>query len=119
MHLLSLALLVGRLAPQPNAYKSHPPGDRDPHTSNPDPTGTDLPAPWPFVVSEMPDRYFSLYIHVGEEWSLIVDAERKDAMLVRKLEGTAEDSTVGGIRNGYEVETMIGRKHGKFKLQSV
>ena len=119
LHFLSLALLVSWLAPQPDTYKSHPPGNRNPHTSNPDPTCTDLPAARPFVVSKMSDRYFPLYVHVGKEWSLIVDAERKDTMLIWKLEGAAEYSAVGCLRYRHKFETMIGREHGKFKLQSV
>ena len=119
MHFLPLALLVGRLAPQPDTHKSHPTGNCNPYTCNPDPTSTDLPATWPFVVSEMSDRYFPLYVHVGEEWSLVIDAERKDAMLVWKLEGTAKNSAIRCLRNGYEIETVIRREHGKFKLQSV
>ena len=119
LHFLPLALLVGRFAPQPDAHKSHPPGDCNPYTCDPDPTSTDLPAAWPFVVSEMPDRHFPLYVHVSEERSFVIDAERKDAMLVWKLECTAEDSAVRCLRNGYEIETLIRRKHGKFKLQRV
>lgn len=49
----------------------------------------------------------------------MIDAERKDAMLIWKLKGTAEDSTVRRLRNGYKVETMIRREHGEFKLQSI
>ena len=75
LHFLSLALLVSRLAPQPNTHKRHPPDYRDPDPSNPDPASTDLPAAWPFVVGKMSDRYFPLDIHVGEERSLVVDAE--------------------------------------------
>lgn len=67
----------------------------------------------------MSDRYFPLYIHVGEEGSLIVHAKRKDAMLVGKLEGTAEYSAVECLRNGYKIKPIIGREHGKFKLQSI
>ena len=70
-------------------------------------------------MSEMSNRYFPLYIHIGKEWSLVIDAEGEDAMLVWKLECTAEDSTVGCLRNGYKIETMIGREHGEFQLQSV
>lgn len=60
-------------------------------------------------MSEMSDRDFPLYVHVGEEGSLVVDAERKYAMLVWKLEGTAEDSAVWCLRNGYKIKTMIRR----------
>ena len=119
LHFLPLALLVGRLTPQPNTHKSHPPGDCNPYTGNPDPSSTDLPAAWPFVVSEMPDCYFSFYVHVGEERSLVIDAEGKDTMLVRQSEGAAEDSAIKCLRSGYKIETVIGRKHGKFKLQSI
>ena len=70
-------------------------------------------------MSEMPYRYFSFYIHVGQERSLVVHAERKDAMLVWKLEGTAEDGAVGCLGGGYQIETMIGREHSKLELQSV
>ena len=75
LHLLPLALLVSRLTPQPNTHKRHPPGNCNPYTCDPDPAGADLPAAWPFVVSKVSDRHFSLYIHVGEKWSLVVDAE--------------------------------------------
>ena len=119
MHFLSLALLVGRLAPQPDTHESHPTGNCNPYTSNPDPTSTNLPAAWPFIVSEMSDSHFPLYIHIGEEWPLVIDAKRKDAMLIWKLEGTAEDGAVRCLRNGYKIKTMIGREHGKLKLQSV
>ena len=119
LHFLPLALLVGRLTPQPHTHKSHPPGNRDPYTGNPDPSSTDLPAAWPFIMSEMPDRYFPFYVHIGEERSLVVDAEGEDTMLVRQSEGTAEDSAIKCLRSGYKIETMIGRKHGKFKLQSI
>ena len=94
LHFLSLALLVGRLTPQPHTQKCHPPGNRNPYPGNPDPTSTDLPAAWPFVVSEMPDCYFPFYVHVGEERSLVVDAEGENAMLVRQSEGTAENSAI-------------------------
>lgn len=67
----------------------------------------------------MSDRYFPLYVHAGEERSLIVDAERKDTMLIWKLEGAAEDSAVRCLRYRHKFKTMIGREHGKFKLQSV
>lgn len=75
LHFLSLALLISRLAPQPNAYKRHPPRNRNPYTSDPDPASTDLPAAWPFVVSKMSDRDFPLDIYVGEERSLVVDTK--------------------------------------------
>ena len=119
LHFLTLAFLVSRLTPQPYTHKSHPPGNRDPYTSNPYPTSTDLPAPWPFVMSKMSNRYFPLYVHIGKEWSLVIDSERKDAMLVWKLERSTEYGTVWGLRNGCKIETMIGREHGKFQLQSV
>ena len=67
----------------------------------------------------MSHRHFSFYIHVGKEWSLIVHPERKDAMLIRKLEGTAEDGAISCLRDGLQIKTMIRREHGKFKLQSV
>ena len=108
LHFLPLALLVSRLAPQPNTHKSYPSGNCNPHARNPDPTCTNLPTAWPFVVSEMSDRHFPFDIHVGQERSLVIDAERKDAMLIWKLERTAEDSAVGCLRNGYKIETMIG-----------
>ncbi len=56
----------------------------------------------------MSDGNFPLDVHVGEEGSFIIDAERKDAMLVWKLEGTAEDSAVGCLRDWYKIEAMIG-----------
>ena len=101
LHFLPLALLVGRLTPQPNTHECHPAGNCNPYTSNPDPTSTNLPAAWPLIVGKMSDRHFPLHIHVGEEGPLVIDAERKDAMLIRKLEGTAEDGAVSCLRNRY------------------
>lgn len=103
LHFLPLALLISRLTPQPDTHKRHPPGNRNPYTSNPHPPSTNLPAARPFIVSEMPNRHFSLYINIGQKRSLVIDAERKDAMLVWKLKCRAKNGAVGRLRYRYKV----------------
>ena len=67
----------------------------------------------------MSNRYLSLYINIGKKRSLVIDAERKDAMLVWKLKCRAENGAVGRLRYRYKVKTVVGRKHRELKLQSV
>lgn len=46
---------------------------------------------------EMANSNGPLLIHVGEEGTLVIHAEGKDAMLVGEGEGGAEDGAVGGL----------------------
>ncbi len=67
----------------------------------------------------MSHRHLTLHIDAGEEWPLVVDAEGKDAMLVRRAEGGAEEGAVGGGGDGGEVETVEWGEHGELELEGV
>lgn len=58
-------------------------------------------------------------VDVGKERPLVVDAEGKDAMLVRRAEGSAEKGAVGGGGDGGEVETVEWGEHGELELEGV
>lgn len=60
-----------------------------------------------------------LFVHVGVERPLVVDAEVEDAVLVRGDEVGAEDGGVGGCEQWGEIETVEGREHGELKLERV
>ena len=69
----------------------------NPYTSDPYPSSANHPAARPFVVSKLPYRHFPLHIDISLERSLVIDAEGKNAMLIRKFECGAEDGTVWGM----------------------
>lgn len=68
-------------------------------------------------MSHVADGDGDLLLDVGEEWSLVVDEEVEDTVLVRQGEG-------GGVgvrfrsRRG-EVEAMERREHGDLELEVV
>jgi len=99
---LAFRPLIRRFTPQPQRDKSKPSRDRDPYTRYPDASPTDPPASRPLVMSEMSDCNRRLLVHVGQEWSLVVDAEREDSVLVWQSERGAEDGAVRGLRNRVE-----------------
>jgi len=84
------SLLISRLTVQPNPHKCDPACHCHPDPRYPCPARTYLPAPRVLVVRKMSHRHLTLNIDAGEEWPLVVDAERKDAMLVWRSEGGAE-----------------------------
>lgn len=102
LRFLPLRPLISRFTPQPQRDKSKPPCDRDPNTRYPDASPTYPPASRPLVMSKMSDCNRRLLVHVGQEGSLVVDAERKDPVLVWQSEGGAEDGAVRGLRDGVE-----------------
>lgn len=119
LHFLPFTLLIGRFTPQPNPHKGHPRYDCNPNASNPHPTGTDLPTAWILVMCKMSYCHFSLDIHIGEEWSLVVDAEGENAMLVWQSEGRAKDRAICSLGHWNEVEPVEWREHGEFELDSI
>ena len=62
------------------------------------------------------DCDLALDFNIREERPFVVDFERKYAVLVRGLEGGAEDGAVGGFGDGFKVETVEGGEHAEFKL---
>lgn len=68
---------------------------------------------------KMSHRHLTLNIDAGEEWPLVVDAERKNAMLVWRAEGGAEESAVGGGGDRGEGEAVEWGKHGELELEGV
>jgi len=65
-------------------------------------------------VREVSHGDFPLLIHCGEERTFVVDAKVEDTVLVRQGKRCAEDGAVGGIANGFEVETVERREHSEF-----
>lgn len=106
--LLPLASLIRRLTPQPKAHKSYPSNHGNPHTGDPYPSSTDHPAARPFVMGKMPYCHLPLDIDISQERSLVIDAEGKNAMLIRKFECGAEDGAIRGMGGRLEIEAVKG-----------
>lgn len=68
---------------------------------------------------EMTNRHFPLHVDVGQEWSLVVDAEREYAMLVWQAKRSAVDGAVGCCGYRLEVESVEWRKHSEFQLEFI
>lgn len=60
-----------------------------------------------------------LFLNVGEEGSLVVDAEGENAVLVGNCELGAENSAVCCRLGRDEVETVEGGEHSEFELEVV
>lgn len=68
---------------------------------------------------EMTNRHFPLHVDVGQEWSLVIDAEREYAMLVWQAECSAEDGAIECCGYRLEVESVERRKHSEFQLEFI
>ena len=119
LRFLPLGPFIRRFTIQPNSHKSQPSQHRNPDTGNPSPAGADLPAARILIMSEMPDCHFALDVDVGEEWSLVVDAEGENAVLIGGAEGGAEDGAVGGVGDWLKIEAFEGGEHREFELDGV
>ena len=62
---------------------------------------------------EVPHGDLLLNFDAGEERTLVVDPERKDAMLIGRHEGGTIDGAVCRVSHGLEGNSMEGREHGK------
>ena len=60
-----------------------------------------------------------LLLDIGKEWSLIVDFEVKDPVLIRKTNFSAVGSRVGFAGGWDESDAVEGRKHRNFELQEI
>lgn len=61
----------------------------------------------------------SFLVNVREERSPVIDAEVEDTVLIRGLEGGAEDGRVGGLRQRREVKAMEWRQHAELELYRI
>jgi len=64
-------------------------------------------------MGEMADGDLVLFIHIGEEESLVVDPEGEYAVLFGDGKGGAVNSAVGGSSDGFKCKTLEGREHGE------
>lgn len=119
LSLFTMTFLICRFAPKPDCDKGDPADYSNPDPRDPNPARADHPTPRPLIMCEMPDSHFSFHVDVGKEWPLVVDTERKDAMLVWQAERSAVDSAVPSFGNGLQIESMEGRKHGEFQLDGI
>ncbi len=68
---------------------------------------------------KMPHCHLSLFLDIGEEWTLVVDLKREDAVLVWECEGCAEDGAVECGADRGEGEAVEGGEHAEFELPGV
>jgi len=67
----------------------------------------------------MSDSDSVLLFEIGEEWSLVVDFEVENSMLVWETEAGSVDGRVLGRGGRGERKTVEGRKHGEFELDDI
>jgi hypothetical protein len=60
-----------------------------------------------------------LLFHVGEEWSLVVDLEIEDTVLIWELEARGVDCRGLGGGSDLQGETVERGQHGEFKLDNI
>ena len=68
---------------------------------------------------EVTHCHLSLDVYVGQKWSLVIDSKREDAVLIWQAKRGAEHGAVGCLRDGLEIESVEGRKHGEFHLEGI
>lgn len=86
-----------RLTPQPKRNKSDPPRDGNSNPRNPRPSAANNPTPWPLIMSKVSHSNSILLFNVREEWSLVIDHEIEDTVLVGEFEAGGVD---GGVLSG-------------------
>lgn len=67
----------------------------------------------------MADGDFTLFVDIGEEWTLVVYVEGEDSVLVWESEGRAVDCAVFCAGRGLEVKAVVRGEHGEFELDCV
>lgn len=70
-------------------------------------------------MSKVADGHLVLFLDVGEEGTLVVDAEGEDAVLIRHCEVGAEDGAVFSAARRCKVQPVEGREHGELQLQFI
>lgn len=68
---------------------------------------------------KVPDGHRRLLLDIRQERPAILHQEVEDAVLIRQLEGGAEDGGEGGGVRRHEVEAVEWRQHRKLELHGV
>ena len=68
---------------------------------------------------KVPQRDGVFLVHVRHERALVVDAERKDAVLIRRLERGLVHARLSGRRDTLERKPVVRVQHREFKLQRI
>ena len=97
-----------RFTPQPQRDKRHPSSDRNANTRNPWPSAANDPTPRPFVMRKVSDRDSVLLFDIGEEWSLVIDLEVENSVLIREPETSCVDRGAWGRGQEFEGKTVEG-----------
>lgn len=104
---------------EPHNYKSKESPNNRPQSSNPHPTAADPPAARILVVCKVADGHFVLFLDVGQERPLVVDAEREDAMLVGNRETGAIYGAVLCPAGRTKSQTVERGEHGELELKRI
>lgn len=67
----------------------------------------------------MADCDLVLFFDVAEEWTIVVDAEGEDTVLIGDGELGAVDSAVLCSLCGLQVQAVEGGEHGEFELEGI
>ena len=70
-------------------------------------------------MGEVAVSHLVLLLDVGEEGTLVVDAEGEDTVLIGGHELGAEHSAGIGTAGGLEVQAVERREHGELELESI
>jgi len=70
-------------------------------------------------VRKVPDRHRRLLLDIRQERPAILHQEVEDAVLIRQLEGGAEDGGEAGCVRRHEIEAVEWGQHGKLELHGV
>lgn len=110
---------VRRLAVHPEGAEAQEASHRGGDARDPRPGARDDEAARPLVVGHVSHTDGALLLDVGQEWSLVVDHEVEDAVLVRQHKTGSEHGGRLGDERGGKLQAVERREHGKLKLQSV
>ena len=117
LRLLGLGLV--RLAIEPDSDEDQPTSGCNANTSNPGVGTADDETARPLVVSKVANSDSALLVDVAEEWTLVVDDEIEDTMLIGHGEGGLEDGAVGIRLDWVQSYAVEGRQHAELELESV
>lgn len=70
-------------------------------------------------MSEMTNGHLKFFFDVCEERALVVHSEGEDSMLIGGGESCAVNCTVICSTDGFQVQAMEGRQHGKLELDGI
>jgi len=93
-----LHLARARLAEQPDSDEDQEARHGSPDASNPWIRAADDKTSRPLVVRKMSHSHRPLLVDIAQKWTLVVDDEVEDAVLIWQCESCAEDGAVGSSR---------------------